>query len=65
MDPFNFLQILSKFIKVVENTDLSVAAAIWLADRTNPSTLHLVAFPKIRELIGVKVSVSKSKCKGD
>ncbi|KAG2180420.1 hypothetical protein INT44_003424 [Umbelopsis vinacea] len=52
-------KILSKFIKVVENADPSVAAAIWLAERTNASTLHLVAFPKIRELIGVKVSVSK------
>ncbi|KAI8582189.1 hypothetical protein K450DRAFT_229472 [Umbelopsis ramanniana AG] len=52
-------KILSKFIKVVENADPSVAAAIWLADRNNASTLHLVAFPKIRELIGVKISINK------
>lgn len=52
-------KILSKFIKLVEKVEPSVAAAIWLSDRSTFSTLHLVAFPTISELIGIKVPYNK------
>ncbi|KAH8553965.1 hypothetical protein BGW37DRAFT_464933 [Umbelopsis sp. PMI_123] len=58
-------KILSKFIKLVENVDPSMAAAVWLLDRATASTLHLVAFPKIRELIGVRVPFNKKLLNGD
>jgi hypothetical protein len=52
---------LSKFIRLLENVEPSAAAAIWLLDRSTGSTLHLAAFPTIRELVGVKVPFNKSK----
>ncbi|KAG2171469.1 hypothetical protein INT43_009130 [Umbelopsis isabellina] len=48
-------KILSKFIKLVEDFDDTFTLAVWLVDRSSHSTLHLVAFPAVRELIGIKV----------
>ncbi|KAJ2958408.1 hypothetical protein NQZ79_g6010 [Umbelopsis isabellina] len=48
-------EVLSKFIKLVEDFDDTLTLAVWLVDRATHSALHLVAFPALRELIGIKV----------